>query len=218
MKVLIVEDELKLAEVIRDYLTNADYEVTMIHHGDDVMPWLVTNTPDIIVLDIMLPGTDGLTLCRDIRQQCDIPIIMTTARIEEVDRLMGLEMGADDYLCKPYSPRELVARVKAILRRTQTKEPAITELILIENTNKVQYLSQQIELTSVEFKLLQELVQKPGIIISRNHLMDHIYPDGRIVSDRTIDSHIKKLRKKLDSFEADHEFIRSVYGSGYKYD
>jgi len=218
MNVLIVEDEIKLANVGRDYLTNAGYQVSMIHHGDEVMPWLVNNTPDIIVLDIMLPGTDGLTLCREISNRKKTPIIITTARIDEVDRLLGLELGADDYLCKPYSPRELVARVKAILRRVSNEAALFSELKLIENTNKVHYLDQQVELTSVEFKLLTELVKKPGVILSRDHLMDHIYPDGRIVSDRTIDSHIKKLRKKLDTFQADHDFIRSVYGSGYKYE
>lgn len=218
MTLLIVEDEKKLAEIERDYLVAAGFNVEMLHDGSEVASRLAVFQPELIVLDLMLPGKDGLTICREVRQNTNIPIIMTTAKVEEVDRLIGLELGADDYLCKPFSPRELVARVRAVLRRAQPQLLQPTELTIVAQTNKVKYNDRKIELTSVEFKLLEELMNRPGVILSRDHLMNHIYPDGRIVSDRTIDSHIKKLRKKLDTFNAEHEFIRSVYGAGYKYE
>lgn len=145
---------------------------------------------------------------------------MITARIEEIDRLLGLELGADDYICKPFSPREMVARVKAVLRRQQvpTIEAGARAVKLDHNSFRVLAGEQDIELTTVEFQLLQALYQQPGRIFSRSKLMDLIYPDQRIVSDRTIDSHIKKLRKKLTDLLPDQELIHSVYGAGYRYD
>ena len=222
--ILIVEDEVKLAEVLRDYLQQNGYQLTLIHHGDEASQWLRQHTPDLILLDLMLPGKDGMTLCREVRQQSDTPIIMTTAKVEEIDRLLGLELGADDYICKPYSPREVVARVKAVLRRSQPAEPLErapgkeNELHLHEQSNKVSFAERQIELTQVEFNLLKTLYAKPGHIFSRDRLIDAIYSDRRVVSDRTIDSHIKKLRKKMLELNPDEEMIRSVYGAGYKFE
>jgi two-component system response regulator BaeR len=219
--ILIVEDEPKLAELQADYLRNAGFECQILYNGLEVLPWLKAHEAALVTLDLMLPGRDGLAICRDIRSFSQIPIIMITARIEEVDRLLGLEMGADDYLCKPFSPREMVARVKVILRRTRFL-PSFADnnsgLILHEDSFKAEFDSREIELTAVEFQLLQTLYRQPGRIFSRSKLMDLMYQDQRIVSDRTIDSHIKKLRKKLAEIAPDPDLIQSVYGAGYRYE
>lgn len=220
--ILIVEDETKLAEVVRDYLHRDGFETHLCHRGDEVLPWLADHQPDLILLDLMLPATDGLTLCREIRKTMATPIIMTTARVEEIDRLLGLELGADDYICKPYSPREVVARVKAVLRRTGLNNGNETEtgtrLVLPESANEARFGNRKVELTALEARLLAELMRHPGRIFSRDQLMDAIYPDRRLVSDRTIDSHIKNLRRKLHLLAPEEEFVRSVYGAGYKYE
>jgi two-component system response regulator BaeR len=218
--ILIVEDELKLARLQADYLQNAGFDIHCISNGLEVLPWLKANHTDLILLDLMLPGCDGLEICRELRGFSAVPIIMITARIEEIDRLLGLELGADDYICKPFSPREMVARVKAVLRRlqAQTTEALASTLKLDPHSFRVLAEGQEVELTTVEFQLLQTLYQQPGRIFSRSKLMDLIYQDQRIVSDRTIDSHIKKLRKKLTDLLPDQELIHSVYGAGYRYD
>ena len=219
-RILIVEDEEKLAKLEADYLQNAGFATDTIVHGEAVVPWVKLNRPDLIVLDLMLPGRDGLSICREIRSFSTVPVIMVTARIEEIDRLLGLEMGADDYICKPFSPRELVARVKAVLRRIQhqTSDQVTRGLALNPDRLQVAAEGHEIELTLVEFQLLQALHRHPGHIFSRSKLMDLIYQDRRIVSDRTIDSHIKKLRKKLDELLPGQELIQSVYGAGYRYE
>jgi two-component system response regulator BaeR len=221
-RILVVEDEAKLAQLAADYLHNAGFSAEILSHGDAVLPAVKQKMPDLILLDLMLPGKDGLTICRDIRSFSSVPIIMVTARIEEIDRLLGLELGADDYICKPYSPREMVARVKAVLRRLQPQSSAaVTQadvLALDADRFRVSAAGREIELTAVEFQLLQALYRRPGHIFSRSSLMDMIYPDQRIVSDRTIDSHIKKLRKKLAELMVGEELIHSVYGAGYRYD
>ncbi|MEC4768312.1 response regulator [Halomonas sp. CUBES01] len=221
---LVVEDEPKIARLMADYLTTHGFEVTTLDHGDEVMPWLVAQTPNLILLDLMLPGKDGLTLCREIRQQWPhIAIIMVTAKVEEVDRLLGLELGADDYICKPFSPREVVARVKAVLRRSQaaaeTAQPTTDSAPVTLDEDGWQALAKghDLGLTAVEFQLLRVMMQAPGRIFSREQLMDHMYRDNRIVSERTVDSHIKKLRKKIHEALPEQEIIRSVYGVGYKY-
>lgn len=219
-RILIVEDEPKLARLEADYLQHAGFQTSCLDKGLEVVPWLKDNTVDLILLDLMVPGRDGLDICRDIRSFSQIPIIIVTARIEEVDRLLGLEMGADDYICKPFSPREMVARVKAVLRRLQppATQPVAQTLKLDAQSFKVQYDDVEVELTAVEFQLLYALYQQPGRIFSRSKLMDLIYQDQRVVSDRTIDSHIKKLRKKLADLIPEKEVIHSVYGAGYRYD
>jgi two-component system response regulator BaeR len=218
--ILIVEDEPKLASLEADYLQHAGFQTHCLSQGLEVVPWLKENAVELVLLDLMVPGRDGLDICRDIRSFSQVPIIMVTARVEEIDRLLGLEMGADDYICKPFSPREMVARVKAVLRRLQS--PAINSaeqtLKLYPQSFKVQYDGREIELTAVEFQLLYTLYQQPGRIFSRAKLMDLIYQDQRIVSDRTIDSHIKKLRKKIAELIPEKEVIHSVYGAGYRYD
>ncbi|MDW0359644.1 response regulator [Vreelandella venusta] len=223
---LIVEDEPKIARLMADYLENNNFAPTVIANGNDVMPWLTQHDPALVLLDVMLPGKDGLTLCREIRQHWpNLPIIMVTAKVEEVDRLLGLELGADDYICKPFSPREVVARVKAVLRRsqaaTQDDDASITTpqapVTLDEEGWQALANGHDLGLTAVEFQLLRVMMQSPGRIFSREQLMDHMYRDNRIVSERTVDSHIKKLRKKIHEALPELEIIRSVYGVGYKY-
>ncbi len=216
-KILIVEDEPKLASLLNDYLTSSGYTTEIISNGLKVIPAVKDNIPSIILLDIMLPGKDGMEICREIRKFSDIPIILITARVEEIDRLMGLNIGADDYICKPFSPREVVARVKAVLRRAAGDTIRLEDLKLDESKNRAELKGQVLDLTVVEFQLLKILASDPGRIYTRNQLIDRIYHDHRVVSDRTIDSHIKKLRKKIMDVIPDQEFIHSVYGVGYKY-
>lgn len=217
--ILIVEDEPKIASLLSDYLKASGFEPHHLGHGAEVAPWVRKHKPDLVLLDLMLPGCDGMEICRIIRTFSGVPIIMITARIEEIDRLLGLELGADDYICKPFSPREVVARVKAVLRRIKG-EAAIRGqgLVLDEHRYRAALHGHDLELTAVEFKLLQFLAANPGHIYSRQQLMDKIYPDERVVSDRTIDSHIKKLRKKIAVADPDGEILHSVYGVGYKFE
>ncbi len=219
-RILIVEDEEKLAALEADYLHNAGFDTTILADGDAVIAWLKQQNVDLVLLDLMLPGRDGLSICREIRSFSTVPIIMITARIEEIDRLLGLELGADDYICKPFSFREMVARVKAVLRRLQVQgaDYRSESLLLDADSFRVSAEGHDIELTTVEFQLLQVLYKQPGRIFSRSKLMDLIYQDSRIVSDRTIDSHIKKLRKKLAGLAPGQELIHSVYGAGYRYE
>ncbi|WP_448549123.1 response regulator [Thalassotalea fusca] len=215
-QILIVEDELKLASLLADYLQNAQYQTYCINEGLSVVDWVKTHQPSAIILDIMLPGKDGMEICREIRTFSDVPILMLTARVEEIDRLLGLELGADDYICKPFSPREVVARVKAVLRRVKPSERAENKLALNEGKFEVCYGTNSLSLTAVEFQLLLPLYREPGRIFSRDQLMNCMYADHRIVSDRTIDSHVKKLRKKLATISDQKDLIHSVYGVGYK--
>lgn len=218
-KILIVEDERKLAELLSDYLRQAGFEPFFLTDGREVAPWVREERPDALLLDLMLPGRDGMEVCREVRAFSDVPILMVTARIEEIDRLLGLELGADDYICKPFSPREVVARVRAVLRRTGERSTARgAGLLLDESRNQAVLDGKDLDLTAVEFKLLQFLAAHPGRIYSREQLMDRIYPDRRVVSDRTIDSHIKKLRRKIAEADPEAELIHSVYGLGYKFD
>jgi len=215
--ILIVEDEIKLANLLADYFKLTEYQPQQIHHGDQVVSWVKANQPTVILLDIMLPGKDGITLCKEIRQFSNVPILMVTAKVDEVDRLLGLDLGADDYICKPFSPKEVVARVKAVLRRGQLKSVAIEpDLKLDQERLVVSFNHIEIALTSVEFQLLKPLANKPGRIFTREQLMQSMYSDDRIVNNRTIDSHIKKLRKKLADISQGQDLIQSVYGAGYR--
>lgn len=217
--ILVVEDEPKLASLLADYLRASGFEPSCLDNGSDVVPWVKENRPELILLDLMLPGRDGMEVCKDIRTFSRTPIIMVTARIEEIDRLLGLELGADDYICKPFSPREVIARVKAVLRRTQDGQAIeAAGLVLDEPRWRASLDGSDLELTAVEFKLLQFLFANPGRIYKRQQLMDRIYPDERIVSERTIDSHIKKLRRKIENANPEARLIHSVYGVGYKFE
>lgn len=217
--VMIVEDEEKLAALLGDYLRQSGFDSVWVPDGNEVLPRVKDSLPDLILLDLMLPGRDGLDICKEIRTFSEVPIIMITARVEEIDRLLGLEFGADDYICKPFSPREVVARVKTVLRRSREHQaPTAGPLVLEPDKFRALLYGRDLDLTAVEFKLLHFLYQNPGRIYSRSQLMDRIYSDQRIVSDRTIDSHIKKLRKKIAAAAPDQELIHSIYGVGYKYE
>ena len=217
--VLVVEDEPKIAQLLIDYLLQASYPTHHIGNGEDVVPWVRDHDPRLILLDVMLPGMDGMSICREIRGFSDVPIVMVTARVEEIDRLLGLELGADDYICKPFSPREVVARVHAIMRRVasqNTQGGDYLGIVVDREQHRAQVSGNALDLTPVEFSLLGVLLGHPGRVFSRNQLMDRIYNDRRAVSDRTMDSHIKNLRRKVREYLPNEEVIRTVYGIGYK--
>lgn len=232
--ILIVEDEPKLARLLADYLEAEHYRTRIFNNGNEVEDAVRELSPSLLLLDLMLPGKDGFSLCREIRAFSQVPIIMITARVEEIDRLLGLELGADDYICKPFSPREVVARVKALLRRSYGfGQPAPTPLpeppsngntshpqgfFIDESGYKAEYNGTRLDLTPAEFRLLLLLTRHPGRVFSREQLLDALYDDKRIVTDRTIDTHIKNLRRKLQSAHASEDCIVSVYGVGYRYD
>ncbi|WP_298015843.1 response regulator [uncultured Castellaniella sp.] len=221
MNILVVEDEPKLAEVLRTYLEAAGYAVRWVDDGLRVMDVVAEWAPDLVLLDLMLPGRDGLDVCRDIRAKTRIPVIMVTARTEEIDRLLGLELGADDYICKPYSPREVVARVRAVLRRFEAPAPAATSasgLVIQADAWQASLDGVALDLTPVEFRLLALLASQPGRIFTRDQVLDGLYDDHRVVTDRTVDSHVKNLRRKLAEVRPDDDLIRSVYGVGYRLD
>ncbi|MEN6373903.1 MAG: response regulator [Smithella sp.] len=218
-KILIVEDEPKLATLLADYLQAAGFEISILSDGTQVVAWVRENKPGLIILDIMLPGRDGMEICKDLRLFSRVPIIMATARVEEIDRLLGLELGADDYICKPFSPREVVARVKAILRRVSDGQAIGAQgLVLDQQTYRATLHGRDLELTAVEFKLLHLLVEHPGRIFSRQQIMNNIYSDERFVSDRTVDSHIKKIRRKIETVDPQSTLVQSVYSVGYKFE
>ncbi|WP_218151284.1 response regulator [Roseateles sp. YR242] len=224
--VLVVEDEPRLAQLSHDYLVREGYACQILHEGGGVVAWVRAHAPDLLVLDLMLPGQDGLSICRELRAFSDVPIIMVTARVEEVDRLIGLEAGADDYVCKPFSPRELVARVKAILRRQRRDSsavrvgdaPSVTGLVLDAERHAATVNGQMLDLTPAEFRMLKAFVDAPGRVFSRDQLLDKLHDDQRVLSDRTVDSHVKNLRRKLEQVCPGQEPIRSIYGVGYRFE
>ena len=233
--ILVVEDEPKIARLLADYLQPEGYAVSILNTGTGAVEFVRERSPDFIILDLMLPGVDGLTICREVRQFSDVPIMMLTARVDEIDRLLGLELGADDYVCKPFSTREVVSRVKIILRRVQARpaearpaearptdaesnQLAYRDVIVYPERYLCEAGGRNIELTPVEFRMLQALISRPGHVFSRDRLMELSYPDSRIVSDRTIDTHIKNLRRKLHQALGEEELLHSIYGVGYKFE
>ena len=235
--VLIVEDEPKLAVILSDWMPAEYIQVCVLDDGNEVLSFVRRGEPDLILLDVRLPGKAGLTLGREIRSFSTVPIMMVTARVEEIDRLLGLELGADDYICKPFSPREVVARVKAIIRRSYDKPeqiagveenreapataentPAAEGLCLDQAGYRASYQGFNLDLTPAEFRLLLLFTQNPGRVFTREQILDALYDDNRIVTDRTIDTHVKNLRRKLQQANAPEESIVSVYGVGYRYD
>jgi two-component system, OmpR family, response regulator BaeR len=219
-RVLIIEDEDKIASLLRDYLERSGYMTSRLDRGDGAIFFLKNNPVDLILLDIMLPGMDGMEVCKEIRKFSLVPIIMITARVEEIDRLLGLEFGADDYICKPFSPREVVARVRAVLRRVH---PAMEDqtikagnIVLHEETRDVSINGNDLKLTPIEFGLLKILLTHPGRVFSRSELVSHVQGYDYEGYDRTVDTHIKNLRKKMAIFMSGQEVICSIYGVGYK--
>jgi len=218
--ILIVEDEKKIAELLRDYLNGAGFKVTCRDRGGQVVDYVRKNPPALILLDIMLPDADGMDICREIRKFSNIPILMITARVDEVDRLIGLELGADDYICKPFSPREVVARVKAVLRRIGRTEPAaklvVGDLTLDAAVHRATVGEDLLDLTPSEFSLLRVLMTYPDRVFTRSELLDKVQGYQFEGYDRTIDTHIKNLRKKIAERLPEREIIHTVYGVGYK--
>jgi len=219
--VLIVEDEVKIAEILTDYLTQAGFAVTHKDTGLGVVELVRATPPDVILLDIMLPGMDGLEICREVRKFSSVPIIMVSARVEELDRLLGLELGADDYICKPFSPREVVARVRVVYRRQrpgQTAESSDKLFYIDEEQGRISARGTVLDLTRTEFRLLKLLISRPGRIFSRDQLLDLCAQPNEPATDRVIDSHIKNLRKKVAKVLPDLEVIHAVYGVGYRFE
>jgi two-component system response regulator BaeR len=219
-RVAIVEDEPELAALVADYARAAGYLPAVFHDGALALATFREMPPDLVVLDLMLPGLDGLALCRALRAApatADVPLIMVTARVEEIDRLLGLEAGADDYLCKPFSPRELMARIKAILRRSGHAAPLLS---VDTAARRIAVHGKPLELTPSEYGILAALARRPGQVFSRARLLDLAREGnaGLDANDRAIDSHIKNLRRKLDAALPGVEAIHSIYGLGYRFD
>jgi DNA-binding response OmpR family regulator len=221
-KILVVDDELKIVKLVRAYLERAGFTVVTAHDGQEALAVFRYERPNLVVLDLMLPGMDGLDVCRAIRRSSDVPIIMLTARDEEVDRLIGLELGADDYVVKPFSPREVVARVRAVLRRTegQPLEPEVViagdvTLDLLHRTARVQ--GRPVELTATEFDLLTVLARHPGQVFTRMQLLDLVQGEAYEGYERTIDVHVKNLRRKLSDDPRNPRYIVTIRGMGYKF-
>lgn len=217
--ILVVEDEPSLAIVLCEYLAQTGFHTHIIDNGLDVIDWIKSHQIDLVILDLMLPERDGLDIYRELRTFSQIPVVMATARVDEIDRLVGLELGADDYICKPYSAREVVVRVKNILRRSseEIKQQINKKGLIVDDKKMVVLLdTKSVDLTPAEFRLLSFFYKHPEQVFSREQLMTQIYEDSRIVTDRTIDSHIKNLRRKLQHVSSDSEYIKSIYGVGYK--
>jgi len=215
--ILIVEDEPELAALIADYARSAGYVPTVLGDGAEALAAIRRAPPALVVLDLMLPGLDGLALCRAVRDFSDVPIVMVTARVEEIDRLLGLEIGADDYLCKPFSPRELMARIKVILRRAgSVVTPPL--FALDQGARRIAVHGHALDLTPSEYAILAALARHPGQVLSRAQLLDAARADNLDATDRAIDSHVKNLRRKIAAVAPGLEPIRSIYGLGYRCD
>ena len=220
--ILIIEDEPKVTKLARDYLAQGSFRVLTAADGQTGLAMARREHPALIVLDLMLPGMDGLDVCRALRRESDVPIIMLTARAEETDRLIGLELGADDYITKPFSPRELVARVRALLRRAQGNvyQPGVIragDLVIDGEMHRLTRKNENIHLTRFEFNLLKILAQHPGQIYSRAQLLEKLHGVAFDGYDRSIDAHIKNLRRKIEDNPTEPRYLLTVYGVGYKF-
>lgn len=221
--ILVIDDEPQIADICRDYLTAAGFAVTTAHDGPKGLALARKDHPDLIVLDLMLPGMDGLDVCRELRRESNTPIIMLTARVEESDKLVGLELGADDYMVKPFSPKELVARVRAVLRRAENINAPQPEVLRVGDVTldtarmRVMVGERNIELTATEFQLLVALAAQPGRIFTRAQLLDVVHGVAFESYERAIDAHIKNLRRKLEPNPREPRYILTVYGVGYKF-
>ena len=224
-KILIIEDDKKISDLVKLYLENEGYQTSVAYDGRSGLDLFKSESPDFIVLDLMLPEIDGIEVARRIRTDSKVPILMLTAKSEEIDKVLGLEIGADDYVTKPFSPKELVARIKAILRRVYQEGESETSQIIRIKDLEIDYKKYQVKkgdevihLSALEFRLLCALASSPGHVYSRNQLMSKIYDnENEIVFDRTIDVHIKNIRKKLEDNPRDPTYIESVFGVGYRF-
>ncbi len=222
-KILVVDDEPQIVRVLKGYLENAGYGVFSAMDGKTALDIFSREKPDFVILDLNLPGIDGLDICRTIRDTSNVPILMLTARTEEADRIVGLELGADDYIVKPFSPREIVVRVKTILRRT-SGDPTMAKTIQVGglyinvDTHTVQLEDKPIDLTPTEFEILVTLAQHPKRVYSRTQLLDAALGESFEGYDRTVDTHIKNIRNKLEPDPKNPRFIHTVFGLGYKFE
>lgn len=218
-RVLVVEDDPKIAALLLSYLRDEGLDAASAHDGHEALRLIQQQTPDAVVLDWMLPGMDGIALCQAVRAFSDVPILMLTARVDELDRLLGLNTGADDYVCKPFAPREVVARVRALLRRSQGLLKATPSLWAVDEASfRIRWRSEWLNLTRIEFMMLRLLLSRPGRVYSRAQLLATVHDSQRDISDRAIDTHVKNLRKKIQAVDADCDCIASVYGVGYRFD
>lgn len=218
-RVLVVEDDRKISDLLLNYLRASGYEAEAAYDGHDALRRIEKNAPDALILDWMLPGMDGISVCTAVRAFSDVPILMLTARIDEVDRLLGLDTGADDYVCKPFAPREVIARVRALLRRAQGRvkvsgRPWETD----EASFRISWQGQWLPLTRIEFMMFRLLLSRPGRVYSRDQLLASVHDGQHDISDRAIDTHIKNLRKKVQVIDPGSDCISSVYGVGYRFD
>ena len=222
-QILIAEDDRKTASLVALYLEREGFQTISAYDGQEALDLATRHRPSFVILDLMLPKIDGIEVCRRLRAQSDVPILMLTAKDEEIDRVLGLSLGADDYVVKPFSPRELVARVKAILRRARPDSPKTKgvlrcgRLVLDPHKCKVTLNGRPVALTLTEYKLLQALMEAPGRLLSREELLNHLYPSGEAVIDRVVDVHIGKLRQKIEDDASKPKYIQTVRGMGYRF-
>lgn len=222
-RVLVVDDEVQIVRVLRGYLERAGFEVLTAYDGQEALRVARQERPDLIILDLMLPGVDGLDVCRALRKESNVPIIMLTARVEETDRIIGLELGADDYVTKPFSPREVVARVRAVLRRAHLQPDAGAEEIITVGDLRLDVArhmlwvrDRQVELTPFEFEILRVMMRSPGRVYTRAQLLEATQGFAFEGYERTIDTHIKNLRQKIEKTPRNPEYLLTVHGVGYK--
>jgi DNA-binding response OmpR family regulator len=221
--ILVVEDEMRIARVMRDYLQHAGFEVLVTGDGDSALAAARRSRPDLVVLDLGLPGRDGLDVTRELRRTSNVPIVVVTARGEESDRIVGLELGADDYVVKPFSPKELVARVRAVLRRTASARDGGPEVIRAAGVEvdvprmRVMVDGRAVELTPTEFQLVRTLVREPGRVFTRSQLLDAVHGVALESYERAIDAHVKNIRRKLEPLPGRPRFILTVHGVGYRF-
>lgn len=218
-RVLVVEDDRKISDLLQNYLRASGYVAEAAYDGRDALRQIERQVPDAVILDWMLPGMDGISVCRAVRIFSDVPILMLTARIDEVDRLLGLDTGADDYVCKPFAPREVIARIRALLRRADGRVKTSTKPWEIDDASfRISWRGQWLPLTRIEFMMFRLLLSRPGRVYSRDQLLASVHDSQRDISDRAIDTHIKNLRKKVQAVDQGHDCIASVYGVGYRFD
>jgi two-component system response regulator BaeR len=218
-RVLVVEDDRKISDLLLNYLRASGYEATSAYDGRDALRMIKERAPDAVLLDWMLPGLDGIGVCKAVRAFSDVPILMLTARIDEVDRLLGLDTGADDYVCKPFAPREVIARVRALLRRAEGRvKSSIRPWEVDDASFRISWRGQWLPLTRIEFMMFRLLLSRPGRVYSRDQLLSSVHDSQHDISDRAIDTHIKNLRKKVQAVEPGTDCIASVYGVGYRFD